>query len=91
MPLVDEVVAKVVAGQDDPDLKWLDGRRRVRVLVARIVPGEGVHKQTLAGGVTEPPPAFRERMAAAGWRVVTGTAAHTFERRDADPPSPAAS
>lgn len=82
-PLADEVVAKVVASLDDPDLKWLDGRIKARVLVGRIVPGEGVCKETLAGRRKRFGKALRERMAAAGWQVVAGTAAYYATRSSA--------
>ena len=47
-PLADEIFSKIIAGEEDPRLKWIDDKT-VRVKIGEIISSVDVKKQTLAG------------------------------------------
>jgi len=80
-PLAKEVVARIAIQEDHECLKWSKGRRRVTIRTGKIIPAEGMPKQTLIGRRKRLSRALRIRLEEAGWCLVEGTAAHTYERK----------
>lgn len=70
---IEEIARKVVAGEDDPRLRWGPGRKRVRVLVEVAFPDRRVRGPALHV-------ALENRLRAAGWVWTPGTVLHTYER-----------
>src|SRR5262249_28089958 len=73
MATIEKITSKVVAGEDDPRLRWGTGRKRVRVLVERAFPDRRVRGPSLHI-------ALENRLKAAGWIWAPGTVLHTYER-----------
>jgi predicted RecB family nuclease len=71
-----EIARKVVAGEDDPRLRWTRGRRRVRVLVRHAFPDAQVRGPALHR-------ALQSRLSAEGWSWAPNARLHTYERPDA--------
>ncbi len=76
-PLAQEVVRKVVASEDDACLKWCNDKRKVRIIVGVVVPGEDVCNQTLAGRRKRFRKDLLELMSNVGWEPVSGS--YTYE------------
>ncbi len=70
---IDEIAGKVVAGEDDPRLRWGLGRKRVRVLIKRAFPDRGVRGPLLHR-------TLEDRMKSVGWVQAPNTVLHTYER-----------
>lgn len=85
-PIAERVARRVLAGKDDPALKWLTAdRQRVLVRIGTLIPTGSAFKQTLEGRRKRLQAAVRERLEAAGWVTVWG---NTYERRPSGAPSP---
>jgi hypothetical protein len=68
-PIADELVRLVIAGRQDPRLRWRpDGT--VRVWVTKILPAGSAAKETLAGRRKRLRVALVERLATDGWSLV---------------------
>ena len=79
-PLAEDIVGKIVAGEDDECLKWSDGGRCVKVIAGVALPAMGAYRQTLEGRRRRFRKDLQELMTAAGWDLVSGY--YTFQRRD---------
>jgi hypothetical protein len=82
-PLVDVLVQRIVAGEADARLKWLEPGRRVRVLVDKVIPSTSADsrplaKDTLAGRQRRMILDLEPKLSAAGWSKASGTAPHTY-------------
>jgi hypothetical protein len=69
-PLVTEIVEMILAGKDDPKLKWLRERLNVRVLVGTFISGR--YKQTEQGRRRRFRQALEFKLKAEGWEKVLG-------------------
>ena len=74
MAIIEEIVRKVAAGEDDPRLKWSRGGRRVRVLFKRAFPDRGAHGPLLHR-------TLEVRLKEVGWSWAFNAVIHTYERR----------
>src|SRR5262249_52950527 len=74
--IIEEVSSKVVAGEDDPRLRWGPGGKRVRVLVEAAFPDRGVRGPALHR-------ALEQHLKTAGWVWAHGRGLHTYERAGA--------
>ncbi|HYT89625.1 MAG TPA: TM0106 family RecB-like putative nuclease [Gemmataceae bacterium] len=70
---IEEIAQKVAAGEDDPRLKWLRGRSRVKILIKRAFPDRAVHGPLLHN-------ALEACLKAAGWVWAFNAVVHTYER-----------
>ena len=70
---IEGIVRKVVAGEDDPRLKWSRGRRRVRVLIESAFHDRRVRGPSLHG-------ALEAHLKAEGWSWAHNAVLHTYER-----------
>ena len=78
---VAEKVARLIDENLDHDwLKWRSDHRRVTVLVGRIPQLGGDFKQTVAGRRKRFAKALAGRLIENGWKPVSGTMPHTYER-----------
>jgi hypothetical protein len=71
--VIEEIVRRVVAGKDDPRLRWWPGRKRVRVLLNKAFPDRRVRRPALHV-------ALENRLKEAGWIWAHGRVLHTYER-----------
>ena len=65
-PLAEEIVDRIVRGEDDPRLEWLKGRKRVRVYLARSFP-PSLYKQTTQGRTRRLRKKLNELLRPLGW------------------------
>lgn len=75
-PIATEIVALILAGKEDPRIKWRSATR-VQVLMGKILPKASVVKQTLAGRRRRLRDAMDEALAPYGWKRIN---AHTYEK-----------
>jgi hypothetical protein len=74
LAVIEEIVRRIVAGQDDRRLRWWPRRKRVRVLIHKAFPDRQVRCAALHV-------ALENRLKAAGWVWSHGRVLHTYERR----------
>jgi hypothetical protein len=80
-PLVEEVVALILAGREDERLKWAPDHSRVTVRIGKIIPADGP-KETTQKRRRRFARRRQERMESEGWRLVSGTSPHPYEKAD---------
>jgi hypothetical protein len=71
--VIEEITGKVVAGEEDPRLRWLPSGR-VRVLIRRAFPDRAIRGPALHA-------TLEARLEAAGWVWAPGSVLHTYRQR----------
>ena len=77
--IVNEIVDLVVSGKDDTRLKWADDKSRVLIVIGKVLPDDGVPKQTSQGRRNRFARRIREELLKHGWHAVPDRH-HAFER-----------
>ena len=77
--IVNEIVDHVVSGTDDSRLKWADDKSRVLIVIGKVLPDDGVPKQTSQGRRDSFARRIREELLKHGWHAVPERH-HAFER-----------
>ena len=75
--IVNEIVDLVVSGKDDTRLKWADDKSRVLIVIGKVLPDDGVPKQTSQGRRNRFARQTKEELSKHRWQVVQNRP-HTF-------------
>lgn len=79
-PLAKAAADKILAGESVPYLKWLDGNRRVRVLIGELIPNDG-YKQTIQDRRKRFTSELINLLSQEGWEVDPCGGWHTYRQR----------